>query len=318
MMKLHANAKLGLAGRRELVFAIESGMSVRRAAACFSVSPATAHRWWHRWLESDRAQAALADRSSRPHHQPRRLSAAEEEPILRARRETNLGPGRLAGILRRARSTIWKVLWRHGLSRRPRGQRQSYRRYEWSRPGALLHLDVKKLARFSVPGHRATGVRTEIARNRGSGYDYLHCVVDDHSRLAYVELHPREDAETNARTLERALRFFAELGLAPPEAVMTDNAMVYRNSRCFSDLLDQQQLRHIRTPPYTPRWNGKVERFIQTLQNEWAYSRTWPTSNARARSLLSFLRYYNRQRPHSSLGDRPPLSRVHNVRGQDS
>src|SRR5215207_3387938 len=149
-MNLHANAKLGLAGRRELVLAIESG----------------------------RSQAALADRSSRPHRQPRRLSAAEEEPILRARRETNLGPGRLAGIVRRARSTIWKVLWRHGLSRRPRGQRQSYRRYEWSRPGALLHLDVKKLARFSVPGHRAIGERTEIARNRGSGYDYLHCVVD--------------------------------------------------------------------------------------------------------------------------------------------
>src|SRR5215203_1145732 len=177
-MNLHANAKLGLAGRRELVLAIEGGMSLQRAAACFSVSPATAHRWWHRWLESGRSQAALADRSSRPHRQPRRLSAAEEEPILRARRETNLGPGRLAGIVRRARSTIWKVLWRHGLSRRPRGQRQSYRRYEWSRPGALLHLDVKKLARFSVPGHRAIGERTEIARNRGSGYDYLHCVVD--------------------------------------------------------------------------------------------------------------------------------------------
>ena len=317
-MNLHANAKLGLAGRRELVLAIESGMSLKRAAACFSVSPATAHRWWHGWVEGGRLQAALLDRSSRPLRQPRKLSAAEEEPILRARRETNLGPGRLAGIVRRARSTIWKVLWRHGLSRRPRGQRQSYRSYEWSRPGALLHLDVKKLARFQVPGHRATGDRRELGRSRGVGYDYLHCVVDDHSRLAYVELHPREDAETNARTLERALRFFAELGLDPPEAVMTDNAMVYRNSRRFSELLTRQQLRHIRTPIYTPRWNGKVERFIQTLQNEWAYSRVWPSSSARARSLLSYLRYYNRQRPHSSLRDQPPISRIHNVRGQDS
>ena len=317
-MELHANAKLGLAGRRELVLAIEDGLSLRAAAAAFSVSPATAHRWWHRWLESGRLVAALADRSSRPLRQPRRLSAAEEEPILRARRETNLGPGRLAGIVRRARSTIWKVLWRHGLSRRPRGQRQSYRRYEWSRPGALLHMDVKKLARFSVPGHRVTGNPRTKDLHRGIGYDHLHCVVDDHSRLAYVELHPREDADTNARTLERALRFFAELGLDPPEAVMTDNAMVYRNSRRFSELLSRQQLRHIRTPAYTPRWNGKVERFIQTLQNEWAYSRTWPTSNARARSLLSFLRYYNRRRPHSSIGDRPPISRVHNVCGQDN
>lgn len=317
-MNLHANAKLGLAGRRELVLAIESGLTLRQASVRYSVSPATVHRWWHRWLEGGRMPAALLDRSSRPHRQPRKLSPAEEEPILRARRETNLGPGRLAGIVRRARSTIWKVLWRHGLSRRPRGQRQSYRRYEWSRPGALLHLDVKKLARFQVPGHRATGDRREIARNRGSGYDYLHCVVDDHSRLAYVELHPREDAETNARTLERALRFFAELGLDPPEAVMTDNAMVYRNSRRFSELLNQQQLRHIRTPIYTPRWNGKVERFIQTLQNEWAYSRSWPSSHTRARSLQSFLRYYNRQRPHSALRDRPPISRVHNLCGQDS
>jgi len=317
-MKLHANAKLGLAGRRELVLAIEGGMTLKQAAARYCVSPATAHRWWHRWLEGGRGPSALLDRSSCPHRQPRRLSAVEEEPILRARRETNLGPGRLAGIVRRARSTIWKVLWRHGLSRRPRGQRQSYRRYEWSRPGALLHMDVKKLARFSVPGHRVTGDRSTKDLHRGIGYDYLHCVVDDHSRLAYVELHPREDAETNARTLERALRFFAELGLDPPEAVMTDNAMVYRRSRRFNELLSGQQLRHIRIPVYTPRWNGKVERFIQTLQNEWAYSRTWPNSSDRARSLLSFLRYYNRQRPHSSLGDRPPLSRVHNLCRQDS
>jgi transposase InsO family protein len=210
------------------------------------------------------------------------------------------------------------VLWRHGLSRRPRGQRESYRRYEWSRPGALLHVDVKRLARFSVPGHRVTGDRRTKDLHRGIGYDHLHCVVDDHSRIAYVELHPREDADTNVRTLERALAFFSELGLEPPEAVMTDNAMVYRNSRRFQALLAHNRLRHIRTPAYTPRWNGKVERFIQTLQQEWAYSRAWPTSSARARSLLSFVRYYNRQRPHSSLGDRPPISRVHNVCGQDS
>lgn len=127
-MNLHANAKLGLAGRRELVLAIEAGLSLRAAAAAFGVSPATAHRWWRRWLEGGRVSALLVDRSSRPRRQPRRLTLAEEEPILRARRETNLGPGRLAGIVRRARSTIWKVLWRHGLSRRARGQRQSYRR----------------------------------------------------------------------------------------------------------------------------------------------------------------------------------------------
>jgi len=317
-MNLHANAKLGLAGRRQLVLAVDRGLSLKRAAACFGVSPATAHRWWHRWLEGGRLDAALNDRSSRPKRQPRRLSLAEEEPILRARRETNLGPGRLAGIVRRARSTIWKVLWRHGLSRRPRGQRQGNRRYEWSRPGALLHMDVKRLARFSVPGHRVTGDRSTKDLHRGIGYDHLHCVVDDHSRIAYVELHPRDDAETNAATLARAIRFFAELGLDPPEAVMTDNALVYRRSRRFAATLARAGIRHIRTPAYTPRWNGKVERFIQTLQNEWAYSRSWADSSRRARSLQSFVRYYNRRRPHSSIGDRPPISRVHNLRRQDS
>jgi len=132
-MDLHANAKLGLSGRLALVEAIESGLTLKAAAAAFSVSPATAHRWWRRWLEAEeRTREALGDRSSRPHRSPRQLSAAEEEPILRARRETNLGPGRLAGIVRRARSTTWKVLARHGLSRRRRGLRQSTRRYEWS------------------------------------------------------------------------------------------------------------------------------------------------------------------------------------------
>ncbi len=321
-MQLHANAKLGLSGRYALVCAIEQGLSLRAAAAAFSVSPATAHRWWHRWREASTQERAsrrcLADRSSRPTRSPRRLSAEEEAPILRARRETNLGPARLAGLVRRARSTVWKVLWRHGLSRRRRGERQTYRRYEWSRPGALLHMDVKRLARFWVPGHAGTGVRDDKERNRGAGYEYLHCVVDDNSRLAYVELHPREDAETNARTLERALRFFAELGLDPPEAVMTDNAFVYTHSRRFRTLLASVGARHIRIPKGTPRWNGKVERFIQTLQNEWAYARVWRSSSERARSLPSFLRYYNRYRPHSSIGALPPISRVHNVRGQDS
>jgi transposase InsO family protein len=316
-MKVHGNAALGPAGRLALVEAIESGMTLRAAAAALNVAPATAHRWWHRWLAAGEAERRsrgwLCDRPCTPHRQPRRLSAAEEEPILRARRETGLGPGRLAGICRRARSTIWKVLHRHGLSRRPRGERQTYRRYEWSRPGALLHMDVKRLARFEQPGHAVTGKKHD--RNRGVGWEYLHVVIDDHSRLAYVERHPREDAATNAATLERAIAWFGSLGLDPPEAVMTDNAMVYRQSRLFRELLQRNGARHILTPPYTPRWNGKAERFIQTLQREWAYAHRWQSSTERLRSLPSFLRYYNRRRPHSSLGDRPPISRVHNVRG---
>ena len=270
-----------------------------------------AERRLGRWLE---------DRSSRPGRQPRRLTAAEEEPILRARRETNLGPGRLAGICRRARSTIWKVLHRHGLSRRRRSARGTYRRYEWSRPGALLHVDVARLARFNRPGHAVTGVRdlTGAEKRARVGYVYLHCVIDDHSRYAYVEQHRDQGGDTAAAVLGRAIEHFSALGLRPPEAVMSDNAFAYRKSRAFRAVLDRHRSRHILIPPYTPRWNGKVERFIQTLKQEWAYAHSWPDSARRARSMPSFLRYYNRRRPHSSLGDRPPISRVHNVCGQYS
>jgi transposase InsO family protein len=244
------------------------------------------------------------------------LSAAEEEPILRARRETGYGPGRLAGVVRRARSTIWKVLRRRGLSPRPRPEPTPPRRYEWSRAGGLLHIDVKKLPRFNQPGHRVTGDRQR--RSRRVGYDYLHVVVDDHSRYAYVELHPAEDTDTAARVLERALTHLAQLGLDPVEAVMTDNALAYTRGERFQAVLAGNHLRHITTPPYTPRWNGKAERFIQTLQREWAYAHSWPTSSNRARALQSFIRYYNRRRPHGSLDGRPPISRVHNVRGSYS
>jgi transposase InsO family protein len=323
-MKLHANAKLGPAGREALVLAIEAGMSQKAAAAAFCVAPATAHRWWHRWLAASTEQRLtrswLRDRSSRPHRQPRRLSAAEEESILRARRETNLGPGRLAGIVRRSRSTIWKVLWRHGLSQRRRGERQTFQRYEWSRPGALLHVDMAELPRFRRPGHAVTGDRSGSGyeRRHGLGLVYLHCVVDDHSRYAYVEQHQAKDGATAAAVLARAIAHFGELGLAAPEAVLTDNAYAYTKASAFKAALAAAGARHITTPPYTPRWNGKVERFIRTLKTEWAYAHAWPNSSQRSRALRSFIRYYNRRRPHSSLGERPPIDRIHNVREQDS
>jgi transposase InsO family protein len=316
-MNVHANAALGPAGRLALVEAIAGGMSMRAAAKAFGVAPATAHRWWHRRPPAGAlgAGAWLRDRPSTPRRQPRRLSSAQEAPILTARRQTRFGPHRLAGVLRIGRSTIWKVLRRHGISRQLRGERQSYRRYEWSRPGALLHIDVKRLARFEHPGHAVTGQRRE--RSRKVGWVYLHVVVDDHSRYAHVEQHPREDSETNAGCLERAIAELGELGLDPVEAVMSDNAKVYGSAR-FKRVIESAGARHILTPPYTPRWNGKAERFIRTLQEEWAYAHSWPSSTERARALRSFVRYYNRARPHSSLGDRPPISRVHNVRGQDT
>ena len=272
-MQLHANAALGLAGRRRLVGLIEQGHSIRAAAAALSVDPATAHSWWHRWAEADATErssgACLADRSSRPARCPWALGEAAEAPILAARAQTNLGPGRLAHIVGRARSTIYKVLVRHGLSRRRPGPRPLVRRYEWARPGALIHVDTVRLARFRQPGHRSRGrAGAEVHGNAAMGFTFVHVAVDDRSRYAYVEQHADERGDTCAGFLARALAHFGALGLEPAEAVMTDGAMNYRRARAFQDELARVGARHILTPPYTPRWNGKAERFIQTLKAE--------------------------------------------------
>ena len=296
-MKVHANAALGPAGRLAVVEAVESGMSFRAAAAALNVAPATAHRWWHRHRAASAQELSsrswLMDRSSRPHRQPRRLGSVEEERILRARRETGLGPGRLAGIVRRARSTIWKVLWRNGLSRRRSEPRRRARRYEWSRPGALIHVDTAQLAVFNVPGHRVRGRSTESRRDRSArGYLYLHVAVDDHSRYAYVEQHQDQRRETVVGFMRRAFAHFQHAGLGPLEAVMSDNGNPYR-SRPFGELLEHVGARHIFTPPYTPRWNGKAERFIQTLKREWAYAQPYTHSNRRTAELPRWLHRYN-------------------------
>jgi transposase InsO family protein len=311
--------KLGLAGRLRLVLLIEEGCSFRSAAAESSVSVATAHRWWRRWVEATETErdsrACLRARPPVPKSCPWALGADAEQRILAARARTNLGPARLAGLVGFRRSTIWKVLKRHGCSQRRRSApRQTTRRFEWAQPGALLHIDTMQLPKFDRPGHWATGDRQ--LRNRGAGTVYVVSVVDDHSRLAYCELHSAENQATTTATLRRAASWMLEQGCGPLEAVMSDNHKAY-TSHHFQDLLAQLGARHIPTPPYTPRWNGKVERFHRTLNDEWARTRIWPTSQHRDRALASFIRYYNRRRPHTSLGDRPPISRVHQDRGQD-
>ena len=319
-MGQHHRAKLGPAGRAQLVSVIDAGATFRAAAAVMNVAPATAHRWWCRFqaasIEERRSGRWAWDRSSRPRRSPARTSDAVEQRVCEARRRTNLGPGRLAGIVGCPRSTVHAVLVRHGISRRRRSERQTFKRFEWAEPGALLHMDVKRLARFEKPGHWVTG-RGEAHKSRGAGWVYLHVVIDDHSRYLYVEQHDHEDADTNADTLIRAIAHFAELGIPKPQAVMTDNALVYTRSSRFKQILDRVGARHITSPPYTPRWNGKAERVIRTLQDEWAYAHQWKNSQQRTRALRSFVRYYNRRRPHSSLGDQPPTSRVHNLPRQD-
>jgi transposase InsO family protein len=322
-MLLHRNAKLGLAGRLALVRAIEDGLSLKAAAAAFSVSPATAHRWWHRWLEAGeearRTRACLGDRSSRPHRSPRLLAAELEERICACRRATGWGPRLVAAATGFAHSTVWKVLRRAGISRPPRPPREPANRYEWPCPGDLLHMDVSRFARFERPGHAVTGDRSQ--RSRGwmrpetrVGYDYAHALVDDHSRLAYVELHGDERAQTVTGFAERALLFFAAQGITA-RRLMTDNAFSYVKNRSLGELLGARGVRHLTTEPYRPRTNGKVERFHQTLAREWAYGLAYRSHGERNRALPHWLEHYNRTRPHSSLGGRPPISRVHNVRG---
>jgi transposase InsO family protein len=317
-MLFHRNAKLGLAGRYALVCAIEGGMSLKAAAAAFSVSPATAHRWWHRWLEaSDEARSSLAclfDRSSRPCRSPRQLAPELAEVICACRRQTGWGPRLVAGATGFAHSTVWKVLKRAGISRPPRPVREPANSYEWPCPGDLLHMDTSEYVRFQRPGHRVTGDRSSQDRRHRDGVDIVHAIIDDHSRLAYAEIHDDQQAATVVGFLERALAFYNSHGISA-RRLMTDNGWQYSRSRELRRLLACHQIRHLTTKPYRPRTNGKVERFHQTMAREWAYGLIYQSHHDRARALPHWLDHYNRQRPHSSLGDQPPISRVHNVRG---
>jgi transposase InsO family protein len=322
-MRLHRNAKLGLAGRLALVTAVEGGMSLRAAAAAFRVSPATAHRWWHRWraasAEARRTLACLFDRSSRPRRSPRRLAPELEERICACRHATGWGPRLVAGATGFAHSTVWKVLKRTGISRPGRPPREPANSYEWPCPGDLLHMDTSRYARFERPGHAVTGDRSQRSRNwmqpeTRVGYDYAHAIVDDYSRLAYVELHGDERATTVTAFVERALAFFERHGIGA-RRLMTDNAFAYVNNRSLRELLAARDIRHLRTEPYRPRTNGKVERFHQTMAREWAYGLAYRSHRHRNQALPHWLEHYNTARPHSSLGGRAPISRVHNVCG---
>jgi transposase InsO family protein len=319
-MSNHRNAKLGLAGRLALVRAIEEGMTLKAAAAAFSVSPATAHRWWHRWreatVETRQTLSCLFDRSSRPRRSPWQLAPELEAAICDCRRQTGWGPRLVGGATGVAHSTVWKVLKRAGISRPARAAREPTNRYEWPCPGDLLHMDTSEYVRFQRPGHRVTGDRTSQDRRRHDGVDYVHAIVDDHSRLAYAEIHPDQRAATAAAFLTRALAFYAAHGTVA-KRLMTDNAWIYVKSRDVQHVLARHEIRHLTTEPYRPRTNGKVERFHQTMAREWAYGLVYSSHHDRAAALPHWLNHYNTQRPHSSLGDRAPISRIHNVRRQD-
>ena len=295
--------------RCRLVALIVAGMSPGAAAAACGASRATGYRLWRRYREG--GWAALADRPPVPRRQPRRLSAAAEAEILAARAYANAGPVIVAGLLGRPASTVWKVLRRHGRSRLPKPAPEPVRRYERKRPGELVHVDIKRLGRFWTVGKR---IRQDgIARSRQAGWQYLHLAVDDHSRLAYAELLRSESPADCAAFLHRAVSWYSEQGITV-ERVLSDNGNGYR-SHDWKDACHELGIGRRYTRPRRPQTNGKAEALVKTLLREWAYRFAYPTSAHRAQALPGYLRWYNRHRPHSSIGGKPPISRVSQVRG---
>jgi transposase InsO family protein len=315
--------RFGPRAKREMVSRLLGGEKARAIARSLGCSPTTVTTARDRWLaatETERTNGNwCAPRRPVPRTCPWALSHADEQAILDAREKTNWGPMRLTWLTGRHRSTIGKVLRRHGKSRRRRAsERRSSRRYEWSEAGALLHIDAFEVPKFAVPGHWATGQRAEQHKTRRAGTTVVVGVIDDHTRLAHCELHSAENAATVSATLRRAAAWMLEQGCGPVQAVMSDNAKCYATSHAFRDTLTELGARHILIPPRTPRWNGKIERFFGTLDREWAHGRVWPNSSQRDRALSSFIRFYNRRRPHTACGGRPPITRVHHLRGQNT
>jgi len=310
----HASARLNLFGRELLIERVlEGGWTAAVAAEAAGVSRATVYKWLGRFRSE--GLAGLGDRSSCPSHSPRRLSASVERRIVRLRQQRKLGPHRLGALLGVPRSTCYAVLRRHGVQRldwmdRPTGE--VIRRYERARPGELIHVDVKKLGRIPPGGGwRVLGLGVAPQDRRVRGYDHLEVFVDDASRYAVVVPVADERAESASRALELAVSRFAEVGIRI-ERMLTDNGATYR-SHIYRDTLARFEIRHKRTRPYRPQTNGKAERFIQTLINEWAYARPYRSNDDRMHALRRFVDFYNHGRPHTAIGGLVPRMAVNNV-----
>ena len=320
----HRNARLTVHGRRLLVERVRiEGQPVAHVAKAMGVSRQCAHRWVARFdAEGD---AGLEDRSSRPHRTPTRTSVAIEQKVVEARLELRVGPDQLADELGVPARTISRILRRYEIPYLCecdpltgdviRTSKSTAVRYERDRPGELIHIDVKKIGRIPDGGGwkawgRNTATTTDKSKRRRVGYDYVHSVVDDYSRLAYSEIHTNERGDTTAGFLTRAAEFFESYGIAQIEEVMTDNHWSYTRSRAFAQALDSIGALHITIRAHCPWQNGKVERFNRTLQNEWAYKKIYTSNSERTEALQPWLHTYNHHRNHGSLGRRPPISRV--------
>lgn len=317
----HGNARLNVRGRLLLVERIVGDRRpVAHVAAELGVSRQCAHRWVKRFR--DEGAAGLVDRSSRPHRSPKRTPSELEARVLAARQRLRVGPARLAQELELPTRTIGAILQRHRVARLSecdpltgeviRASRRSANRYERARPGELVHMDVKKLGRIPIGGGwRAAGGTERNHQSRVNktpiGLDYVHSIVDDHSRLAYSEILPDEKGPTCAAFLGRALDYFASHGITRIERLMTDNAWAYRYS--LRDLCHDRGIQQIFIRPHCPWQNGKVERLNRTLQTEWAYRQVFRSNEERTAALAPWLEHYNTRRIHSALGA-PPISRL--------
>ena len=304
-MDYHKNARTTVWSREHMARrVIEQGCTLAAAAAAANVSAKTAAKWVRRYRQS--GCAGLVDRSCRPHklHRPTQPEQLELVEQLRRQRWTGLRIAQQTGL---SRATVSRILRRRKLSRmRDLEPPRPANRYEHPNPGDMLHLDIKKLGRIAKPGHRVTGNLAD--RTRRVGWEYVHVAIDDHSRIAFAQILPRENGACAAAFLDAALAFYRGLGIAV-RRLLTDNGPCYR-SCAFAALARRHNLRHRRTRPYTPRTNGKAERFIQTAIHEWAYHRTYSNSLERELHLTPWLHDYNWHRPHASLNKQSPITRA--------
>jgi transposase InsO family protein len=315
----HANARLTFHGRCLLVQRVRfDRRPVSHVAKELGVSRQCAHRWVSRF--DAEGWAGLHDRSSRPMSMPRRTPERVEAAVVAARQELRAGPGFIAEATGVPERTVTRILRRAGLPRLAecdpltgeviRASRQTFQRYERDRPGALIHVDVKKLGRIpDGGGWRVHGRAERPNRKRGLGFDYVHSAVDDHSRLAYSEIHPDLKGTTCAGFLTRAVEFFTGHGITV-EQVITDNAKEYLLSHAFRDAAASHGIAQLFIRPHCPWQNGKVERFNRTLQVEWAYRHVFRSNDERSAALAPWLEHYNHRRRHTALGGKPPISRV--------
>jgi transposase InsO family protein len=322
----HRRAKLTVSGRTLLIERIiNQGWSVPVAAEAQGVSVATAYKWVRRFRAE--GEAGLVDRSSRPHRSPRQIDPGRELAILELRRRARIGPHRIAWALGEPRSTVYAVLRRHHVPPlahldRPTGAPVRYQR---RRPGELVHVDTKRQGRIpDGGGWRVQGTKNKEAMHRAHltryhrgrhGYDFLHIAIDDCTRVAYVEVHDDELRVTAQAFTDRAIAFFGSLGVRV-ERVMTDNGSCYR--RPFTEFLAHRGIRHVRTRPYRPQTNGKVERFNHTINAEWAYAAPFTSNHQRLQTLPAWLHAYNYHRPHTALGGGSPMDLMNNVPGNHS